>query len=134
MLLRGWLEIAADWRLGFPQQRSFERALIQALGSLCSLGRRTVSRAIFALGRQQQDWSADYKLYARCHWNPDDLFQPVLNRAVSWCKGRYLAVATDDTRLRKTGKRIPGVSYGRDPMSPAFHCNLILGLRFLHPG
>jgi hypothetical protein len=33
--------------------------------------------------------------------------------------------------LRKTGKRIPGVSYGRDPMSPPFHCNLMLGLRFL---
>jgi hypothetical protein len=131
VLLDSWLEITQDWRNAFPQQRSFERALSQGLGSLCALGRRTVSRAIFALGRQQQDWSAEYKLHARCHWDPDDLFQGVLNHSSPWCKGRYLAVAMDDTRLRKTGKRIPGVSYGRDPMSPPFHCNLMLGLRFL---
>jgi len=131
MLLQRWLEITTDWQFGFPQQRSFERAITQALGSLCALGRRTVSRAIFALGRQQQDWSAEYKLHARCRWEPNDLFQPVLQRAMPWCKGRYLAVAIDDTRLRKTGKHIPGASYGRDPMSPPFQCNLVLGLRFL---
>ena len=131
MLLRSWLEITAGWRSAFPQQRSFERALTQALGSLCALGRRTLSRAIFALGRQHLDWSAEYKLQARCQWQPEALFQPILNRALPFCKGRYLAVAIDDTRLRKTGKRIPGVRYGRDPMSPPFHCNLVLGLRFL---
>lgn len=131
MLLRFWLEITADWRCAFPQQRSFDRAICQALGSLCALGRRTISRVIFALGRQHQDWSADYKLQARCHWDPNALFQPILSRSLPFCQGRYLALAIDDTRLRKTGKRIPGVCYGRDPMSPPFHCNLVLGLRFL---
>jgi hypothetical protein len=131
MLLDSWLQITRDWRTAFPQQRSFQRAVAQSLGSLCALGRRTLSRAICALGRQQQDWSAEYKLHARSHWDPDDLFQSVLNHSLPRCKGRYLAVALDDTRLRKTGKRIPGASYGRDPMSPPFHCNLMLGLRFL---
>lgn len=131
MLLAHWLRITAGWRTAFPQQRTLDRALAQALGSLCALGRRTISRAIFALGRQHHDWSAHYKLQARCHWDPNHLFQPILNAAMPFCRGRYLAVAMDDTRLRKTGKRIPGVSYGRDPMSPPFHCNLMLGLRFL---
>jgi hypothetical protein len=37
----------------------------------------------------------------------------------------------DDTRVRKTGRTIPQAAYHRDPMSPPFHTNLILGLRFL---
>jgi hypothetical protein len=40
-------------------------------------------------------------------------------------------VAVDDTRLRKTGRSIPQASYHRDPLSPPFHTNLMLGLRFL---
>ncbi|MCP4205952.1 MAG: hypothetical protein GY767_02740, partial [Shimia sp.] len=36
-----------------------------------------------------------------------------------------------DTRLKKTGRCIPQASYHRDPMSPPFHVNLMLGLRFL---
>lgn len=40
-------------------------------------------------------------------------------------------MAIDDTRLRKTGRSIPQAFYQRDPMSPPFHVNLTLGLRFL---
>jgi hypothetical protein len=40
-------------------------------------------------------------------------------------------MAIDDTKLHKTGKKIPGASWQRDPMSPPFHGNFIWGLRFL---
>jgi hypothetical protein len=40
-------------------------------------------------------------------------------------------VALDDTRLKKTGKRIPMAFYQRDPLSPPFRVNLQWGLRFL---
>ena len=42
-----------------------------------------------------------------------------------------LVTALDDTRLPKSGRKIPGVGYGRDPMSPPFHVNLVLGQRFV---
>ena len=131
MLLRTLLEILQDWQDAFAQQRSWRRAVAQALGTLTAFGRRTLSRAICAQGHQQADWSAEYKLHARSHWTPDDLFQPILKRALPWCRGRYVAVAVDDTRLRKTGRKIPTVAYGRDPLSPKFRFNLMLGLRFL---
>ena len=85
----------------FAQQRSWRRAVAQALGTLTAFGRRTLSRAIWAQGHQHADWSAEYKLHARSHWTPTDLFQPILKRTLPWCRGRYLAVAMDDTRLRK---------------------------------
>ena len=54
-----------------------------------------------------------------------------LKQALSYCPGRLIGVAVDDTRMRKTGRAIPQAAYHRDPMSPPFHTNLILGLRFL---
>jgi hypothetical protein len=40
-------------------------------------------------------------------------------------------VAVDDTRLPKTGPCIQQAFYQRDPLSPPFWVNLVLGLRFL---
>ncbi|MEW5976354.1 MAG: hypothetical protein AB1898_11185 [Acidobacteriota bacterium] len=47
------------------------------------------------------------------------------------CPGRLVGVAVDDTRLRKTDRLIRQAFYQRDPLSPPFHVNLMLGLRFL---
>ena len=131
MLLPCLLKILRDWHPVFAQQRSCRRAIAQALGTLTAFGRRTLSRAIWAQGHQHHDWSADYKLHARSIWSPADLFQPILKRALPWCQGRYVAVAIDDTRLRKTGRKIQTAAYGRDPQSPKFHVNLMFGIRFL---
>ena len=131
MLLRCWLDITAGWQSAFRQQRSFRRALGQALGILAAFGRRTLSRALWAEGRQLLDWSADYRLHARAAWQPQDLFQPILDKARPFCRGRYACVAVDDTRLHKTGRRIVTASYQRDPLSPKFRINLMFGLRFL---
>jgi DDE family transposase len=131
MLLRTLLEIFQEWQAAFPRQRSYRRAVAQALGTLTAFGRRTLSRAIWAQGHEQQDWSADYKLHARASWRAADLFQPVLARALPWCRGRYVVVAVDDTRLRKTGRRIQSAFYQYDPLSPKFRYNLMFGLRFL---
>jgi hypothetical protein len=55
----------------------------------------------------------------------------VFRRALVYYPGRLVAIAVDDTRLRKTGRSIPHVFRQRDPLSPPFHVNLMLGLRFL---
>ena len=131
MLLPNWLSIVAHWRSAFLQQRSWRRAVAQALGLITAFGRRTLSRAIWAQGHEQHDWSAEYRLHARSEWNPDQLFQPVLERALPLCTGPFIAIALDDTRLRKTGKKIGSAFFQRDPLSPKFRFNLMWGLRFL---
>jgi hypothetical protein len=117
----------------FAQGRSCIRAMELSIGSLCSLGRRTISRSICAVGRQHQDWSADYKVFSRSQWEPDQLFAPVLKE---YCE-RYSAdqpvcVAFDDTKLSKSGKKIKSAFWQRDPLSPPFHVNFVYGLRFMH--
>ena len=130
-LLATFLQITADWRDVFPRARTTRRAVRQALGSLVCLGRRCLSRIIWANGRQDRSWSAEYFLHSRCQWDPQALFHPILERAVPFCRGRLVGVAVDDTRLRKTGLCILQASYHRDPLSPPFHVNLVRAIRFL---
>jgi len=130
-LLAAFPAIVQDWRSVFPQQRTFDRGVRQALGSLICLGRRCLTRIIWTNGGQNRSWSAEYFLHSRCQWEPQQLFRPILQRALAYCPQRLVGVAIDDTRLRKTGRSIPQAFYQRDPLSPPFHVNLVLGLRFL---
>ena len=130
-LLAEFLAIVQDWRDVFPQQRTFQRGVRQALGCLVCLGRRCLTRIIWTNGGQSRSWGAEYFLHSRCQWEPQQLFPPILKRALAYCPGRLVGVAVDDTRLRKTGRAIQQAFYQRDPLSPPFHLNLMLGLRFL---
>jgi hypothetical protein len=129
--LSEFLAIVEDWRDVFPQTRTLRRATRQALGSLVCLGRRCLSRIIWTHGGQSRSWSAEYFLHSRCPWEPQDLFGPILKRALAYCPQRLVGVALDDTRLKKTGRSMAQAFYSRDPLSPPFHLNLTLGLRFL---
>lgn len=130
-LLDAFLAIVAPWRAVFPRQRTYRRAVRQSLGSLVCLGRRCLSRVIWTTGGSQRSWSAEYFLHARCQWQPQRLFEPILERALPFCRGRLVGVALDDTRLHKTGRSIRQAFWQRDPLGPPFHVNLMLGLRFL---
>jgi hypothetical protein len=131
VLLTRFLALVSLWRPVFRQQRSFQRAVRQAVGALLVVGSATLTRILASLGRDQQDWSADYKLHARAEWKEQALFDALLPSALAHCHGRFVPVALDDTRLRKTGKRIPTAFWQRDPLSPPFRMNLQWGLRFL---
>lgn len=119
------------WRLAFLQARSHQRAMQHAIALPCVLGRRTITRTLCALGRTRRDWSADYKLFARGRWQPEHLFRPVIDEYLERYPRGPVTVAVDDTKLRKTGKKIPGTAWQRDPLSPPFHVNFLWGLRFL---
>jgi len=87
---------------------------------------------LYTCGRQFEDWSGDYRLFSRDQWEARELFAPIIRGILELLPpADPLVVAMDDTLLRKTGIRIPGVGYRRDPLSPAFQVNLVRGQRFL---
>jgi hypothetical protein len=132
LLLTELLALLQKFQGVFSQERVFLRVGRQALGLLCALGQRTVARVLAAMGRDQCDWSTEYRLFSRSPWKCRELFNPVLREALVFAgpDDQPLVVAGDFTHLPKTGKHIPQVTCMRDPMSPAFHTNLIYGLRF----
>jgi len=119
------------WRSAFPGVRSQKRAIQHAIALPCVFGRRTISRTLGALGRWDQDWSADYKMFSRSQWKPERLFDPVIDEYLERYPKRPVIAALDDTKLRKVGRKIKGASWHRDPLSPPFHMNFMYGLRFL---
>ena len=89
-LLKTFLEIVSGWHAVFPQKRSSMRAIRQALGSLVCLGRRTVSRIIWTNGGEQRSWGAEYFLHSHCRWQPQQLFTPILERALPFARDATL--------------------------------------------
>lgn len=117
--------------MGFSQPRVWERAYRLSLAQLTCLGRHTITGLICTRGRQFQDWSADYRLFSQDRWEVSNLFRPVIAGVLSaLADPAPFVTALDDTHLRKTGLRIPGVAYRRDPLSPAFHCHFVRAQRF----
>lgn len=119
------------WKDAFADRRTHRRAVEHALAWPSAMGDRTISQDICMLGRSQQDWSADYKLYSRSPWNADGLFDPVIDEYLKRYPKGPVVMPMDDTKVPKTGKHIPGACWQRDPMSPPFHVNFVWGLRFL---
>lgn len=131
-LLKHFISILTLWRSAFCKKEAFTRAQEHAIASLCAFGRRTITNYALLFGRDHAVPTADYKLYTYCKWKVEDLFDPILKLSLDYFKdAEYITLAADDTKLRKTGKKIPQASWQRDPMSPPFHTNFIWGLRFL---
>jgi len=85
-----------------------------------------------AQNRHHLDWSADYRFYSLDRFDEDAVFTQIRGQIEkSLPQARPLVVALDDSLLRKTGRKIHGVRFLRDPLSPPFQVNLVRGLRVL---
>lgn len=116
----------------FEQQRVAERAQALSLSSLLCLGRHTVTGLLTTCGLEFQDWSAEYRLFSRHRLPAAELFA-VIRRAVlaELPSDAPFCVAIDDSLLHKTGIRIPGVAWRRDPLGPHFQTNFVRAQRVL---
>jgi hypothetical protein len=102
------------------------------LSHLVCFGRHTITGLLRLQDRTQQDWTADYRFYAEAHFDENQVFAQVRAGAEEQLAAEApLVVAMDDSLLRKTGRKVCGVRYLRDPMSPPFHVNFVRGLRVL---
>lgn len=121
------------WRGVFPQKRTHLRALVLAFGLLGAGARRTITGALRFLGQQNQDWTANYRVFSRSPWQGQELFVPVIKEATKeWLPAQgSIPIALDDTGLPRSGKKISTASWQRDPLGPPFQINLRWGQRFL---
>jgi hypothetical protein len=116
----------------FAQRRTYRRAALLGVSQLACLGPHTVTGLLSVAGKQEADWTADYRFFSQDRWRAQELFDSVLGGILDFLPaGGPLVAAMDDTLLPKSGTHIPDVSYRRDPLSPHFHPNFIRGQRFL---
>jgi hypothetical protein len=132
MILPYLLRIFTLWQAAFATEHTGLRALRHALAVIASLGRGTITAVLRTLELTGPNWHKEYRLYTHRRWSSRTLFDVLLRDALPLCPTDYIVAGLDDTSLPTTGKRIPGVTYGRDPQSPAFHLNLRRQLRYIH--
>ncbi|MCG2587225.1 transposase [Rhodohalobacter sp. WB101] len=114
------------------QPRTRRRARDLATGLLNCAGKRTISGLLCGAGRQFADWSAAYRLFSQQRVDPQRLLDVSLRQTIDMLPDDELIVAhLDDTLIRKTGRKIPGTKWRRDPLGPPFHTNFIWGQRFV---
>lgn len=132
-MLETIIALMMEWVKVFPREKTAARAMRQAISQVCVIGRRTIARSYLARS-EKGDWSSEYKLHSRSKWQAGELFEPLLAEVLcNWYVPRkIIALGCDDTRTKKTGKKIVNARWGRDPLSPPFHVNLQYGLRYLH--
>lgn len=101
------------------------------LSQLVCMGRHTMTNLMTTSGRQFVDWSADYRLYGEQRFDCEKIFAHIQKEIIDLNGDKPLVTALDDSLLRKTGKKIPGVKYARDPMGPPFQVNFVRGQRVI---
>lgn len=101
------------------------------LSQLVCMGRHTMTNLLRTSGRQFVDWTADYRMYCRERIDAERIFSHIRKEVIELNGKKPLVTALDDSLLRKTGKKIPGVKYARDPMGPPFQVNFVRGQRVI---
>lgn len=101
------------------------------LSRLVCLGRHSITGLLTTAGRQFDDWTADYRFYARQRVCPDAIFDSLRRQILADHPDGPAVVAVDDTRTPHTGRKIPGAKYTRDPLGPPFSVNFIRANRFV---
>lgn len=122
------------WEGAFPQYRTWRRATNLLTALIACEGRSTITNAIGFLGREQADWTADYRIFNTSLWKIRDLFRVVLTEAIKELPpGSPVVVALDDTVLRKVGTKIEQARWCHDALAPKFlEKQICWGIRMLH--
>jgi len=116
----------------FKQDRSWHRARNLALSSLVCLGRRTITGMLTTSGLQFKDWSSEYKLFEQERIDIGKIFKPITETVVKqYPTTKDISIVLDDTIIRKSGTKIYGTKWLRDPLGPKFQTNIVWGQRFL---
>jgi hypothetical protein len=103
-----------------------------AYGLLTCLGRHTVTGMLASSGGQFVDWTSAYRLFNKERIDVGRFFTAALRETLNERPSSQGIVAhMDDTLIKKTGRKIPGTAWRRDPLGPPFHTNFIWGQRFL---
>jgi hypothetical protein len=132
-LFDGLCQLLTTAALALSDPRPRRKFLQLGLGLLCAPKPKTITSALEWLDQRQQDWSADYRLFSQAHWESQMAFAPVFTQALNHpsCGTQRVYLGQDDTLVRKTSRKIPATTYARDPLSPPFRVNLVLGQRFV---
>jgi hypothetical protein len=121
-----------DVRPAFNQDRTWEKAYVAAVSLIACLGKHTITGILRTSGQQSRDWTAIYRLFSKNRIDLDSLWASICNKVTEMTPAdQPIFALMDDTHICKSGHKIPGTSWRRDPLGPHFSTNFIWSSRHL---
>jgi len=131
-LLAALWELLQGARSAFGQERVFRRAVALVFGELFALGRHTVTQLLRALGEEDQDWSAWYRLLRKERWDEAKLAGRLVEETVQHVSVEEPYVVTlDAVRIYRTGKQVAGSGWWPSLRTAVFRRGLERAQRFV---
>lgn len=116
----------------FSSSTVFYTARELAYGFLNCSGRSTITGFICGIGQQFGDWTKYYRLFSSNKIDIKSIMAHIFFKGIELSPpSKYVVVHMDDTIIKKTGKKVKGTAWRRDPLGPPFHTNFIWGQRFI---
>lgn len=132
-LLATLCALLVHFRTVCRQERVFVRMVALLFAKLATVGRQTVTQHLLALGQQEADWSAAYRLFSRQRIDEALMAQQMLHETLVHAPpAEPYVVGLDATHLPRTSLKMPGCGWMRSPGTAFFQRGLQPGQRFGH--
>ncbi len=133
VLLHNLLELLAQHRRAFRQERSYWRVVGLVLGELFNYGRHTLTQGLMALGLTDADWSGWYRLFSRERYTESRVarifFRETLPHTAS---DEPYVVGVDGVQIPRSSLKMAGTSWLKAPRTPVFKVGIHRAQRFVH--
>jgi hypothetical protein len=116
-------------------QPTYQKAIVLVIGTILAKGRRTVTSALRAMGKEQEPgWSKYHQVLNRAKWSGLKVSQVLLQLIVATfvSVGTIITIAVDETLERRWGPQIRKRGHWRDSLASSRKQNVSAsGLRWL---
>jgi hypothetical protein len=120
-------------RGAFGQQRVFERAIALVFAEVVVWARHTVTQLLWALGVQNEDWSAWYRLFSRGRFKEEAVNRVLFGETLRHVKADELyVVGGDGVQLWRDSRTMEGTSWLKCPRTPVWRPGMHRAQRFFN--
>jgi hypothetical protein len=127
------LQIVANHRPAFSQERPYQRCVALTLGMVCALSRHTITQLLVALGLGRVDWSGFYRLFSVPRLDYARLSACLVTETLDDVpSSQPYVVALDGVQIPRSSQRMPGTSWLKAPRTPPWKPGIHRAQRFVH--
>lgn len=120
-LLKHLFDLIERHRAIFKQERSYQRAVGLLLAEIFVFARHTMTQLIMALGMNEADWSAWYRLFSAKRFNYDQASAVFFRETLAHvAKDELYVVGGDSTQTPRSSRKLEGSGWLRNLRTPAF--------------
>jgi hypothetical protein len=128
------LELLAEYRPAFRQERVYRRAAALVLAEIFAFARHTTTQLLLALGLPAADWSAWYRLWSRPRFRPAVAAARLVRQTLVHVPpdAPVYVVGVDQVHRRRHSLRLPGSGWAKAAGTAVFRPGLARAQRFVH--